>query len=57
MLQSMFVSQPIDRWIIQILVGKYTDKNKLLLVIDNKDIYNKVREVVKEKLKESSSIK
>ena len=57
MLSPMLASQPINRWIIQLLVGKYTDKNKLLLVIDNKDIYNKVREVVKEKFKESSSIK
>ena len=56
MLPTILTTHSTDRWLIQLLVGKFSDKNKLILVMDNKDLYGRVRGVVKEKLGESSSI-
>jgi hypothetical protein len=44
--------QPTERWIISLNQSKYSDKDKILLVMDNIDTYNKVMNVVKGKLEE-----
>jgi uncharacterized membrane protein (DUF485 family) len=56
MLPAALAAQPVNRWLIQLLVEKFSDKNKLILVMDNKEIYNEVQGVVKERLEESSSV-
>src|SRR4030042_5757219 len=53
LLPTTISSQPMDRWLIQLLVSKFSDRNKLILVMDSEDIYKRVREIVKEKLEET----